>query len=80
MERLKRKELEALRAEKERVRSEEQESLKHLIRSDEQLQIRLRYIWEWLKRGDTEGLAEFSPTQISRLVFEGELEALRTKL
>ncbi len=33
-----------MRAEKERVRNEEQEALKHLIRSDEQLQIRLRYI------------------------------------
>lgn len=69
-----------MKAEKERVRSEEQEALKHLIRSDEQLQIRLRYIWEWLKRGETEGLAEYSPTQISRLVFEGELEALRNQL
>jgi hypothetical protein len=44
-----------------------------MIKSEERMEILLHFAEEFLRSGNMEALAEYSPTQISRLVFDREL-------
>lgn len=47
-----------------------------MIRSEETIQIILKYAEEYLRSTEVENLSEYSPVQISRLVFDSQLKEI----
>jgi hypothetical protein len=76
MSKAKQKELELLRELKDKKEGEFRAALRRLIDGEETLRISLDYAEQRLAAPIDEPLEEYSPTHISRLVFERELSLI----
>ena len=77
MDRLKLKEMEVLRQEKEMKMLEHKAALRSMIKSSETTQIALQFTEDYLASHPVENLSEYSPIHISRLVFDQQLELIK---
>jgi hypothetical protein len=77
MSKVKQKELDKIKGEKEKKRQEYDAALKSLISGEETMRITLDFCEEFFKKPMEESLEEYSPIHISRLIFDQQLQKIK---